>query len=680
MFLILYILFFLSPLPASADTGHIVISEIQAYGVSATDEFIRLYNPAGLPINISGWRLTKKTSSGSESNLVSSFADSSIIPAGADFLIAHQTGYAGNETPDARYSGASYSFADNNTIILKDAGGAVIDKAGFGTASDYEGAPAANPESGSSIKRLNNQDTDNNKNDFAEESPEPAAPQPSASGQTAASFAEYGDIVINETVPNPMEGKEWVELLNKTGAAINISGWKLSDAAGEFHVLQGEMAAQNFFTIETNNRLNNDGDSIYLSDVAGRSIHQLAYGTAQIPAPEKGESVARGDDDAFSISSQPTKNSANIFSSQNSASTSTVPADLGPLSIIEIMPNPEGSDAEKEYIKILNSSDTDIDIGKLYLDDEEGGSRPYFIPAGTTIKAGGELIFFSQKTKLSLNNSAGEARVLDYQKEELQTIEYEDAPEGSVYIFRNGKWGWESPVSYVAPTPAQGGSASGGKAGISSITATVIVPPGIFGSQIMYVDGRQLYMYSKDWPELSVGDKITAYGTPSTYYGEPRLKLKNKSSVKIISRGQIAEPMRISADEFEDENIGRYITIEGEAIEIQVKKIIIDARGNEFEVYDKTKENPLSEIKEKDTLEISGILSKYKDEFRILPTNKDDIKIIKPATEAPIEKNGWAWQYVTSTLIAGGVIGGTLWRRKKNANWAAKNSIPPSLD
>ncbi len=671
MFLIFYILLLLAPLPVSADSGHIVISEIQTYGQTATDEFVRIYNPTSSAINISSWKLTKKTSSGAESNLVSSFSDGTIIPPNSGFLIAHQTGYLGSETPNARYSGASYSMADNNTIILKNTEGTVIDKAGFGTASDYEGAPAQNPENGASIKRLNNNDADNNKNDFSADAIVPAdSPAPVPPPASATTSAQYGDIVINEAVPNPSDGKEWVELFNTTTNAVSLAGWKISDGNSVINSLDGELPANNFLTVEIASRLNNSGDAVYLSDASGKSISQLIYGdwiNAAVSAPEKGQSLARNDDGKFYITDTPTKNQKNIirtivqnmFSVENASSTNeTGKIDWSKISVTEILPNPEGSDAESEYMKIKNNSDADIDLDGLYLDDAEDGSNPYKIPAGTIIKTGEEIIFYRSKTKIALNNTDDEVRILSPNKEEIFSIDYEDAEEGAIYILKNGKWQWNNSVSTVIPASAQGGSAK-----INSITATVIVPPNIFSTQTMYVDGLQLYMYSKDWPELKIGDKISVYGTPSTYYSEPRLKLKNKSSIKIISQNNTTEP--VPAENVSEDDLGRLIIIEGEVLQIVNTKIIIDANSEEIPVYDKTKQNIFSQLKEKDQVQITGVVSQYKDEFRLLPRGADDIKILKSSVPITASKSA-TWKYLISTLAVGAFGGAIYLRKRKN--------------
>ncbi|MBI2515133.1 lamin tail domain-containing protein [Candidatus Wolfebacteria bacterium] len=110
----------------------ILISEIQA-GVSgaANNEFVEIYNPNDQPIDLTGWALKKKTSSGSESNLLNAASFSGIIPAQGFFLIGHED-YAGSKTKDLSYSNNSNPLAySNNTILLYDQNSRVVDEINY---------------------------------------------------------------------------------------------------------------------------------------------------------------------------------------------------------------------------------------------------------------------------------------------------------------------------------------------------------------------------------------------------------------------------------------------------------------------------------------------------------------------------------------------------------------------
>ncbi len=57
----------------------VIISEVQVSGETANDEFIELYNPTAEEIDLEGWDIKKKTTTGTGSNIVTNITG--IIPA-----------------------------------------------------------------------------------------------------------------------------------------------------------------------------------------------------------------------------------------------------------------------------------------------------------------------------------------------------------------------------------------------------------------------------------------------------------------------------------------------------------------------------------------------------------------------------------------------------------------------
>lgn len=177
------------PSPNFGIATHIVISEVQISGdggSAADDEFVELYNPTNSTVVMSGWRLRRKNSAGTEANLVLTL--SGTVPARGYFLIGHGTGYNGSTALDVVYSAPSNALLNNYTVLLySDAGITLVDKVAFGTGTDPEGTVfSSNPSANNSIERKanssstessmgsggadefqgNGEDTENNSADF----------------------------------------------------------------------------------------------------------------------------------------------------------------------------------------------------------------------------------------------------------------------------------------------------------------------------------------------------------------------------------------------------------------------------------------------------------------------------------------------------------------------------------
>ncbi len=118
------------PAPAPTSTGDnpppqsqsvsILVSEIMAgSSLSSGDEFVELYNFGSEPINLTGWTIKKKSSTGSETSLVAvSRLEGKVIPAGKYFLLAHEEEYKGSVSPDVWWP-KSYTLAYiNNAIVI----------------------------------------------------------------------------------------------------------------------------------------------------------------------------------------------------------------------------------------------------------------------------------------------------------------------------------------------------------------------------------------------------------------------------------------------------------------------------------------------------------------------------------------------------------------------------------
>jgi len=287
-------------------SGKIIINSYRVAGLGAsTDEFVELFNPGSEPILITGWQLAKKTATGTKYNLVASFPPAEIKP--KESLIV---GHKDSTEEVAIYYSSTYSISEDNTIILfSDNGKTVIDRVGFGKASDFEGAPA--PSAGlNAWTRTSGIDTDNNIRDFK---------------KAFIGSGDYSGICLSEIMPAPKDGEEWIEIYNSE-VSKNIGGLVIADKIGavkKFTVPEGTTIEEGqylvFYKKETGITLNDDGDGVALYDQSEKVIDDTgpSFGRAK-----KGYSYA-SDGEKWYWTETPTPGTKNIINLPQPAISST---------------------------------------------------------------------------------------------------------------------------------------------------------------------------------------------------------------------------------------------------------------------------------------------------------------------------------------------------------------------
>src|SRR5512137_738008 len=75
--------------------AHIVISEFRTIGpLGANDEFVELYNPTGLPVNIGTWTIYKSSTCGTSILSVVSIYYGTVLMPGQHYLVASYASYS----------------------------------------------------------------------------------------------------------------------------------------------------------------------------------------------------------------------------------------------------------------------------------------------------------------------------------------------------------------------------------------------------------------------------------------------------------------------------------------------------------------------------------------------------------------------------------------------------------
>jgi len=157
----------------------ILITEVQIEGEQSSDDFIELFNPNNQLVDISGWQIKKKTSSGKESSVI-------VVPQGTIIDPLNYILWASSKNDYHQRVGADISTAaylsKNNSIALFDKEKRLIDAVAWGEGENQfvEDIPfSENPAKNQTIGRKINEntqeyiDTDNNSLDFEIQIPTP---------------------------------------------------------------------------------------------------------------------------------------------------------------------------------------------------------------------------------------------------------------------------------------------------------------------------------------------------------------------------------------------------------------------------------------------------------------------------------------------------------------------------
>lgn len=275
---------------------------------------------------------------------------------------------------------------------------------------------------------LRNDETEQGKPSSNEEEPSEESESPV---QTPSIFPDFSEALPNPEGPDSEE--EWIELYNSSNETLSLEGLWIDDSEGGSspHGLSGSLSPGDFLLIDIEDsriNLNNSNDSIRLLGVDGEVLWEFEYTGA---SEGKSFALIHGE----SIWTTPSPGTENIAASSEEESENNYEnGDLSEdIDITEVFPNPEGPDAEEEWIEITNRSTSDIRLGNWVIDDGPDGSAPYTLPDDLIIEAGASIIILRSDSGLALNNNGEVVQLMDFNGDIIDEIEYENSEEGQSY-------------------------------------------------------------------------------------------------------------------------------------------------------------------------------------------------------------------------------------------------------
>ncbi|HUS84899.1 MAG TPA: lamin tail domain-containing protein [Anaerolineales bacterium] len=496
-------IFFASPTPSLPPTtgAHypsqfLLINEIAWAGTAASssDEWIELFNPNTIPVDLTGWSLSDD-------------GDTSVILMGkiaaySYFLLERTDDNAiSNIAADLVYSGNLNNNGER--LELRDPSGVVID-----SADGSSGWPAGNRNTHASMERLGGADVPGNWTSFngnggggldALGGPVPGTPRqmnspfispPSPTPTSQPAIFTPLAVMINEVAwagTHASANDEWIELHNPGTTPIDLAGWVLSDGSDLRINLAGTITAHSFYLLERTNDetvqdihadqiysggLRNDGEVLKLQSPSGTVIDSANLDGGSWPGGNQGDQNTMerlgGEDrsgnwgtftgwggnghDAHGMQIQGTPRQPNSVLFPTPVPT-WVP---GKIVINEVLIRPHydwegtgGINPMDEFIELLNLGPFAVNLRGWWLDDiADAGSAPYKLP-GVTIRPGEFVAFFRSRTRIALNDGGDsvrllspDARVIDqisYLRVRAYNLSYGRLPDGSGHLYY-GLW------------------------------------------------------------------------------------------------------------------------------------------------------------------------------------------------------------------------------------------------
>ena len=238
---------------------------------------------------------------------------------------------------------------------------------------------------------------------------------------------EVGDVDVYKANHHGSSHSSSATFINQLDPEVSIVS--LGDGNTYGHPAQDTMdrllATSTVYLTERGNTSTNIGSGIVAGNIVIKTSNGTSYTVNGTPYTATEPSRTDTDGDGYFVEADPNDNNSGALPGPNggcdsnyqvcSASVNSCNVTAGDVLINEVFPSPSNNGTE--WVEVYNTTASTINIGYCYIDDINGGSAPYQIPASTLIPAHG---FWTLDRNGYFNNTGGdEVRFL---KEDVSTV------------------------------------------------------------------------------------------------------------------------------------------------------------------------------------------------------------------------------------------------------------------
>ena len=670
---------FFLPVTSLATGSDIVISEVMSNPVNeTTDEFIELYNNSETALDLSGWHFTD--GDGVDEIIAwDSLSHGDIPGASLNTTIVPAESYAVILDPDYNSGGLPYNFPDHTVILtvpnsslgngLTPASDPLVLYRAGGTTQDYVvdtyGTPFLDddpllcdddalddipfdPGDGVSVEKIDpaGLDTSTNWSINADNTSTPGA----INNPLVNEPPVITDVKITPQ-PVPIDGA--------TSVLIEV---KITDPNGAADLA---LASANLTPLNGSAEQTLYDDGSHGDKLDGDEWYSYLY----LPP----ENLEAGDYQLLIVAIDNQDQTASCYT------TVTLEEIIysDQVVISEILPNPAGVDTAAEFIELYNSGSETLDLKNWQLTD---GATAYYLPENTALAAKSYLAFFSAQTKISLNNSGDTVSLLSPAGDLVSRIGYAAAPGEDLSYMRgtDNKFSWtttptpnaanvltstaeenenaqdedrvsttvsNSSKTSVSSTSTKNAAAEKSESSFeemsiaqarqadkntkATVTGIITASPKMLSDKFFYIQdtesGLQIYSSKADFPELKLGQEITASGTVSEAQGEKKLNIAAADAIKILGQKEVPAAQETATGQIAEELEGKLVKLSAAISRQSGKTFYLHDGGGEAKISI-TGDFAKPEIKKGEVVQITGIVGQTSAGYRVMPRQAEDIK------------------------------------------------------